>query len=384
MIAFLLGLAINPDTPENLSIRLVESKTPPIKSSNFSYYHTLSEKKQLSGRCKLVIYGQYFPKMKWGSLGVFLLFCLCLGGTGCARFHRAGVNTFAPILYKAGDALMEEGRWENFRVGVPANLTLMEGLLKSSPSNEKLLASLVKGHAGYAYGVWETLFRGEVLAGKKGNFYRRQAVESYSKAIGHGMDYLQKKNISEKTLHSHLRKPKGIFNLLKRKLGDDLWDLEAVLFMAQSMAGLINLEKQNVVLIGQLSLTKELFDYVCTLNPSIHFGACDLFYGAYLVGRPRMLGGNPKEGRKIFERAIKQYPQNYLLRVAFIENYIIPKEDLSLYKKQKNVLQKALVEYRKKMVWNPGQTIESSPLRLYQAIALKRFELIKKNEKEIF
>ena len=314
----------------------------------------------------------------------FLLLCLLMGCAGCAGFHRIGVNTFAPLLYKGGDALLEEGNWENFRAGVSANLIQVEGLLKSSPDNEKLLATLIKGHAGQGFGVWETLLLGEIWAGREGAFYRRQAVEHYSKAIHYGMDYLSKKGISLKLLHLHLRKPTGIQKLLKRKLGDDLWDIEAVFFTAQSLAGLINLQKQNIALVGELALAKALFDYACTLRPDFYFGSCGLFYGAYLSGRPRMLGGNPQEGRKIFERSIKQYPQNYLLRMSFLEYYIIPREERELYQKQKVFLEKALAEHRNKLVWSPTRITESFPLRLYQAIALKRFELIKNNEKEIF
>ena len=295
-----------------------------------------------------------------------------------------GVNILAPLLYTGGETFMEEGNWENFRRGISANLALTEGLLKSSPDNEKLLAILVKGHAGQAYGVWETLLQGEVWAGREGTFYRRQAMEGYSRAIHYGMDYLQKKGVSLEMLHRHLKKQKGIQKLLDDKLGNDLWDMEVIIFTAQSLAGLINLQKQNIVLVGELALAKELFDHVCALKPNFYFGTCELFYGAYQTGRPRMLGGNPQEGRKIFERSIKRYPQNYLLRIAFIEHYIIPREKKALYLKQKKKLEKALVSHYKSLVWNPTRTIKSSPLRLYQAIAFKRFELIKHYEKEIF
>ena len=196
--------------------------------------------------------------------------------------------------------------------------------------------------------------------------------------------YLAGKGVSLEELHRSLRKPGGIQKLLEDKLDDNLWEVEAVFFTAQSLAGLINLQKQNIALIGELSLAKGLFDWACGLRPNIHFGACDLFFGSYQSSRPRMLGGNPKEGRKIFERAIKRYPQNYLIRIAFIEHYIIPMGDESLYKKQKFFLEKVLVDYRNGLIWNPTHPPNSSPLRIYQAIALKRFELLKQHEKEIF
>ena len=314
--------------------------------------------------------------MKW------LLFSLLL--TNCAGVRRMGISLTAPAIHKAGDAFTVESNWEQFRSAIPANLKLMEGLLQSAPHNEKLLAALVKGHAGMAYGVWETRFLGERWADREGSFPRRQAVEGYSKAIGHGLQYLSQQGVSLDDLHRHLRKPNGVQKLLADKMGDDLWDIEAIFFTAQALAGLINLQKQNIAVVGELALAKALFDRACKLRPDFHFGACELFYGSYQSSRPRMMGGNPKKGRKIFERAIRQYPQNYLLRVAFIEHYIIPMGDEALYKKQKKILEKASHEHRKNLIWNPTRPVKPSPLSLYQAIALKRFELLKNYEKEIF
>ena len=302
----------------------------------------------------------------------------------CAGIRRMGVATTAPVIHRGGDAFTEESNWEHFRTSIPGNLKLMEGVLKSAPNNEKLLAALTKGYAGMAYGVWETLFLGESWADREGKYPLRQTLEAYSRAISYGIIYLDKQGLSLDKLHRHLRKPGGLQKLLNDKLGDNLWDVEAVFFTAQAMVGLINLQKQNITLVGELTLAKELFDWACAIRPNFHFGACQLFYGSYLSSRPRMLGGNPQKGRQIFESAIKQYPQNYLLRTAFIEHYIIPMGDKNLYKKQKKFLEKALNEYRKGLIWNPNRPTEYSPPNLYRTIALKRFELIKKNEKEIF
>ena len=313
-----------------------------------------------------------------------MLFSSILGLFSCAGIRRLGINTISPTLYKSGDAFVEEGNWDHFRAGIPANIKILEGLLKTSPHNERILALLTKSYAGEAFGVWETLYLGEVWAGRKGAFYRRQTLEGYSRAIQYGLMYLEKNGVTLTDLHRHQRKPQGIQKLLDRKVGSKLWDIEAIFFTAQSLAGLINLQKQDIALVGELSLAKELFDYACNLRPDLHFGACPLFYGSYQAGRPRMLGGNPKKGREIFERSIQQHPQNYLLRTAFIEHYIIPHGKKSLYNKQKNFLKKSLSEYHKNLIWSPNRTIAPSPVRLYQSIALKRFELLKKHEKEIF
>lgn len=100
-----------------------------------------------------------------------------------------------------------------------------------------------------------------------------------------------------------------------------------------------------------------------------------------------MLGGNPAEGKRIFEKAIKKYPDNLFLRVSFMEHYIIPFMNESLYKKQKSAMLAAANKPEPVLI--PGTTkisLESTPQKgqIFNTIALQRFRIIRQNESEIF
>src|SRR5690606_29325702 len=126
--------------------------------------------------------------------------------------------------------------------------------------------------------------------------------------------------------------------LLSKKLPSNKRAYEATAFFAQALGGLINMKKDDMVLVAQLPVAKGMFDWVCVEEPNINHGACDLFYGAYEAGRPKMLGGNPEKGKKIFLKAIELNPNNWLARVTYLQYYVIPMFDEDEWAAQKKVL----------------------------------------------
>ena len=91
----------------------------------------------------------------------------------------------------------------------------------------------------------------------------------------------------------------------------------------------------------------------------------------------------------IFLKTIKENPHNWFARAAFVEHYVIPMVDEDEYETQKEFLEEAQETFEKEMKWNPFKkkpdaAFEKKNLRVYQALGLKRFEIITKYEKEIF
>jgi hypothetical protein len=138
-------------------------------------------------------------------------------------------------------------------------------------------------------------------------------------------------------------------------------------------------------------VAKAMFDWVCMKDPKINYGTCDIFYGAYEAGRPKMLGGNPDKGKDIFLRAIENHPHNWLIRTSYMQYYLIPQNDKAGFDQQLEYLKSKQEEFQafhvyssdsnanKEVNWN-----QESRLRFYQSLALKRFELINKYQKQFF
>ena len=97
-----------------------------------------------------------------------------------------------------------------------------------------------------------------------------------------------------------------------------------------------------------------------------------------------MLGGNPEKGKRIFKDFIKKNPHQWLARVAYLEHYVIPMENEDAYLAQKKDLINLSRLHRKKLKDALGKVndpaFENQRLRLYQATAIKRFEIIRKFE----
>ncbi len=320
---------------------------------------------------------------------LFALVLICSALSSCS-FNHIAVTTSSPLLYSASKEVETESNFELFRSGVPGNLILMEGLLSEAPENENILATLTKGYAGYAFAVNESDMLNEEWGELKTEIGKSQALFNYTRAFNFGLRYLKKHKIELNDLLSKMNDPQGITHYLDKRLSTDVKDLETVLFTAQSFAGMINLQKDNISLVAQLPVAKSMFDWVCMKDPKIMYGTCDVFYGAFEAGRPKMLGGNPEKGKEIFLRAIENHPHNWLIRTSYMQYYLIPQNDKEGFEQQLEFLKTKQAEFNSFHVYStdPAQKEVSwsreSHLRFYQTLALKRLELMNKYQKQFF
>jgi hypothetical protein len=220
---------------------------------------------------------------------------------------------------------------------------------------------------------------------------KSQALFNYTRSLNFGLRYLKIHKIELSNLIGLINEPQGISKLFDSNLSSNAKDLELVLFTAQSLAALINLQKDNISLVAQLPVAKGMFDWVCGKDPKIVFGSCDIFYGALEVGRPKMLGGNPEKGKEIFLSAIKNYPFNWLIRTSYMQYYLIPQNDKTGLDSELAFLKSQHEEFQAFHIYKTDQALapaaewsQESHLRFYQALALKRYELINKYKKQFF
>lgn len=316
-------------------------------------------------------------------LSSILLFSSC-------SFNRLAVNSSSGLLYEASKSAETESNYEIFKTAVPGNLMLLEGLLSQDPNNKKLLTSLTKGYAGYAFAVNESDMLNEEWGELKSELGKEQALFNYTRALNFGLRYLKQLQIEFNELINKMNEPQGIPHLLDKRLGSDQEDLDLVIFTAQSLAALINLQKDNISLVAQLPVAKAMFDWVCMKDPKIYYGMCDIFYGAYEAGRPKMLGGNPEKGKEIFLRAIEKHPHNWLIRTSYMQFYLIPQNDQEGFLQQLDFLKDRHENYTHFQVYTADPNNKESEwsreprLRFFQSLALKRFELMNKYQKKFF
>jgi len=298
------------------------------------------------------------------------------------------VGATGDIIYSSTVGIEKENNLENFEKGVLGNLMMVEGLLSVKPDDESLLVSLTKGYAGYSFSVLETYFLEGYYADKDNSVLKQKIIQYYSRAFKYGLRFFKSNRITFKDLVKAWRDEK-FKELLDKKLGDDIEDLEGVAFSGHSLAALVNYQKDKIGIVTYLPLAKQMFDWSCNKDPNIGNGICDIFYGAYESSRPRGLGGNPEKGKNYFLNMIAKYPNNWLGRVAYMQYYLIPNIDEGGYLEQKNFMEKAVKIHQKELVWSPRELKEKAVfsnerVRLYQAIAVERYKIMKKYEKDLF
>lgn len=301
---------------------------------------------------------------------------------GCGSLQKMALRSSTPVFEKSSVSLMKESEWEFFKDSAPGNIKLMELLWDQDQNNTRLLSLLIKGYAGYAFTVHETMALEDELAGVDNSDSKRKAIVFYTRAFDYGLLYFSKKEIYSKDLLSQDE------TKLKKKLkGLDEDDVSALLYMAQSWASLINLQKDNIALVSQIPKVKILFDRVCELKPDIDNNVCDIFYAQYDAARPKMLGGDPENGEKLFLAAMKKHPKNLLIRMSYIQYFLVPSMDSEKYEKVSSELREEIAKWES---LNRDELTNTSPykdvpeLNLFNAIAKKRFEIVEKFKKKIF
>jgi hypothetical protein len=249
--------------------------------------------------------------------------------------------------------------------------------------NLELLGVLIKGYAGYAFAVPETLSFGDELEGRDDSFHKKNAIFFYTRALDYGLSYFTNKEISRSDL-LNLDENK-LHKVMDKELDEE--DYMAVLFTAQSWGSLINLQKDNVALISQVPQVKALFDWVCSKNPEIENGVCDIFYAQYEASRPRMLGGNPEKALTLYHAAIKKRPMHLLIRIGLIQYLYLPAFEGEKYEQEAKVLRDEFAKWEnqnRETLENNSEYKAVEHLNLFNAIAKKRFEMLEKNKKKIF
>lgn len=313
----------------------------------------------------------------------FSIFFLMILFSSCSSFQRMGIRSVSPILKKGGDFLTYERNWDFFRDSTPGNLKFLELLYLQDQENLNLLGLLIKGYAGYSFAVPETLLFGDELSGKENSKWKSEAIDLYTRAFDYGLIYLAKKEINL----DHILKldEEKLKKQIEKSLDEE--DLSAVLYFAQSWGSLINLQKDNIALVSQVPKVKVLFDWVCSIQPNIDHGVCDIFYAQYEASRPKMLGGDPIKAEKLYLEAISKRPHHLLVRMGYLQYLILPAYDQEKYEK---IAESMKLEFSKWENLNRENLKSESDYRLdqeinlYNAIAKKRLEMVETHKKNIF
>jgi hypothetical protein len=241
-------------------------------------------------------------------LVVILMLAPCLAG--CVKLALRFSPSFIPHLTQS---LFEECDPDLAQESLPADLKLMEALLRDNPTNKQLLTALCMGFAGYAM-----LFVEEEDS--------QRASQLYLRARDYGLRALDREM-------ARLRGPATGKEMVRARLMDiEEGKLEALFWTALSWNGWINLNLDQPGAMAQLGAAQAFLERVLELNPGYLYGAPYILMGAILAGRPGMLGGDVGRSRDCFERAMALSERRFLLaHYYFARYYAVRIQDRELF-----------------------------------------------------
>ena len=242
-----------------------------------------------------------------------LLSALVLGG--CSTTNMA-VQAALPLVESQILAMQEERDPALAEKAIPANLKMLEGLLKQAPDNISILENLAEGFCGYAFSYLE-----DTEPNRASSLYAR------------GKDYALKATV--------IRTGQKYWNDLsldgwsKALQGVEASHQPALFWMGQCWGGWLMQNLDSVESFADIPRLEALMKKVYELNPAFHHAGPSLFLGAFYGGRSKMLGGSPEKSRHYFEEALTLTQNKYLLvRLLYAKTYAVQNQDRELFESQ--------------------------------------------------
>jgi hypothetical protein len=234
---------------------------------------------------------------------VLLLACLQLAGSGCSVSRKLAVGQMVPILENTKEAALESDDLELIEAGLPANLLLLDGMIRTNPTNRDLLAIGSFLQFGYALGVLE-------------NEDPEKASLYYHKGFEYGIRSLE----GDRRFRGAIDKPLDAFESATRQLGKK--EVEGMAWACANWGRWIQLNLESPAAIAQQPRFEALLNRLLEVEDDFEGGLPHVIRGMYDAMRPEMFGGKPDSARVHFETALEMSKrQNKLYLQLYAESY---------------------------------------------------------------
>lgn len=245
------------------------------------------------------------------SVKCFIAVCLILLLlNGCTRLVMRSSSSLLPRFSRA---VLEECDPVLAEQAMPANLKLLEGLLKSDPHNPALLHSLSMGFCGYSL-----LFVEEKDP--------QRAAQLYLRARDYGLRALGKKGPLLADLQTGEPEIRSILKSLDNK------KIETLTWATAAWINWINLNLDRPEALAQIGNVELCLKHCLETDDSYLYGLPNLLRGAMLAGRPALLGGDLQKSRIYFEKAMTYAQGRFLLvHYYFARYYAVQAQDKELF-----------------------------------------------------
>jgi hypothetical protein len=256
--------------------------------------------------------------MKYSPRNVLLIALLIPILSGCVKL----VTQFSPSLIpNLTQSFFEECDPELATLSFPADLKLMEGLVKNDPQNKQLLTALCMGFTGYSM-----LFVEEEDPERASLLYLR--ARSYGlEALGRKGGFLKESGLNSENIRAKLN-----------TFGEG--DFKALFYTTMSWHAWINLNLDKPSALAQMGIAHACLGRVLELNPGYLYGTPYVLMGTILAARPELAGGDARQAKVYFEKAMEvSKGKFYFVHYYFARYYAVRIQDRRLFQ---NLAQEAV------------------------------------------
>lgn len=270
----------------------------------------------------------------------------------CSVHKKMTTLSAASLVEDVAKASNKQSDLGVIRMGMPAYLMLMDGMVESWPDNERLLISAAQGYSSYAaafIGTDDTALRDPLLLRAK--VYALKALEL--------------RGISEP-----LTSP---FDQFEHQVGQTKRSDTAYLFWAASCwGGWIGARSTSITAVAELPRAEALMRRALILDETYHYGGPHLFMGVLYASRPQVAGGSLELSRQHFLKAIEIGQGKFLMaHVYYADTYARKVLDRDLF-----------VSTLKKVLDTPADVVPE--LTLMNSVARKKAEALLEKADEYF
>lgn len=262
------------------------------------------------------------PASRAYTAGQGLLICAVAIALSACSLKTMAVKTVANTLSESGDVFSRDEDPELVRDAVPFALKLYESLLESVPNHAPLLVATCSGFTQYAYAFIET---DAIVLGdqrhEEAQALRDRALRLYLRARGYCLRAMEVRwrGIGERLLAD----PVAALARAERE------DVEMLYWLAASWGAAISLGLDRPDLAVDFPVVRALADRALALDEGWNSGALPELMIS-LASLPEALGGDPKQARQHFDRAVAlqkgQAPGPY---VALATGVAVPERNRS-------------------------------------------------------
>lgn len=244
----------------------------------------------------------------------FAVFFLILFSSACANMRlQLMVDSMEPMLDKMNAAVNENGDVELVKDAMPAALVQLDGMVKASPENPKLLVRAAEAYNGYSFVFVE-------------DNDKNRASKLYYKSFQYAAKALKRRIKFAQVFDGPVREFEQGLSMFWQG------DVPALFWTASSWMSWAGLNVDDPEIFLALPKIKAILERCCVLDEGYKYGAAHTLLGILYATRSVAQGGNPEKAKAEFDRAFEISGRKMLVfQLMYAKYYAYQIQDKELY-----------------------------------------------------